>query len=86
MAISTLLDRMQARGIVERREVAGDRRAWAVYLTADGNALVKRMHRIAAVVLEQVFTGTSAADRKRLFVLLETIKTNAARAAREAKR
>ena len=77
MAITGLLDRMQAKGLVERREVKEDRRVRAVFLTERGSALVRRMNRIAAGVLDGIFAGTSERDRKRLHQLLDTIKSNA---------
>ena len=77
MAISSLLDRMQAQGLIERRSVEGDRRVRAVFLTENGSALVRKMNRIASGVLDGVFAGTSAADRAGLHSLLEMIKNNA---------
>ena len=77
MAITGLLDRMQAKGLVERRPVANDRRLRAVFLSRQGRALVKRMNETAVAVLDRIFTGTTPADRECLKRLLETIKTNA---------
>lgn len=77
MAISSLLDRMQMKGLIERREVEGDRRIRAVFLTESGSALVRKMNKIAADVLDGVFVGTSASDREQLQTLLQTIKNNA---------
>lgn len=77
MAISSLLDRMQAAGLIERRNVHNDRRVHAVFLTEDGTGLVRKMNDLAANVLQEVFAGTSTDDREQLRSLLETIKTNA---------
>ena len=77
MAITSLLDRMQGKELIERREVAGDRRVRSVHLTAKGKALVKKMNRTAIRVLEGVFTGTTRDDLLHLQKLLETIKFNA---------
>ena len=76
MAITSLLDRMQKKGLVERREVENDRRVRAVFLTDKGNALVRQMNKTAVRVLEQVFAGTTQADRLQLHQLLDDIKTN----------
>jgi len=76
MAISSLLDRMQSKGLVERREVENDRRVRAVFLTDKGSALVRQMNKTAVRVLEQVFAGTTPADRQQLHRLLGTLKTN----------
>lgn len=78
MAITSLLDRMQNKGLIERREVENDRRVRAVFLTDKGSALVRRMNKTAVRVLEQVFAGTTLADRQQLHQLLETLKANSA--------
>jgi len=41
--ITGLVDRLQARGLVERRERPGDRRAYRVVLTAAGGRLVREI-------------------------------------------
>lgn len=78
MAITSLLDRMQGKGLIERKAVEGDRRLRAVFLTRKGESLVKEMNRTAVTILDQVFASTTTNDRKRLQQLLETIKSNAA--------
>ena len=78
MAITSLLDRMQTKGLVERREVKNDRRVRAVFLTDKGSALVRQMNKTAVQVLEQVFAGTTRRDRQQLHQLLEAIKANTA--------
>ncbi|MBT3425609.1 MAG: MarR family transcriptional regulator [Gammaproteobacteria bacterium] len=79
MAISSLLDRMQAAGLIERRHVQNDRRVRAVFLTDNGAHLVRKMNQLAAGVLDEVFAGTSTTELEQLRSLLNTIKTNAAR-------
>lgn len=78
MAITSLLDRMQSKGLIERREVENDRRVRAVFLTDKGSALVRQMNKTAVRVLEQVFDGTTPADRQQLHQLLGTLKANSA--------
>ena len=78
MAITGLLDRMQSKGVVERREVESDRRVRSVFLTNKGKALVKEMDQTAKQVLEEIFAGTTKGELAQLYDLLETIKANAA--------
>ena len=53
-----LADRFEAEGLVERRHRVDDGRAWGLYLTRRGEALVERLkHRVVAL------------DRKRAAVL-----------------
>ena len=50
----------------------------ACYQITGGNAVVRRMNRIATKVLDDLFVGTTERDRTELKRLLNTIKTNAA--------
>ena len=43
-----LLDALEERGLVERRRVAGDRRAFALYLTREGDVLLERLSSVLA--------------------------------------
>jgi DNA-binding MarR family transcriptional regulator len=61
--LSHQLSRMRARGLVERRGAADDRRAAAVDLTADGKAaLASAAPGHAELVRALVFQGVSAPD------------------------
>ena len=78
MAITGLLDRMQTKGLVERRFAPDDRRVKTVHLTARSEGLVARMNKAARAVLEGVFSGMSSADKAGLVEALSTVKNNAA--------
>ncbi len=77
MAITSLLDRMQVKDLVERREFKGDRRVRSVYLTSKGEALVRGMNRTAGQVLKEVFANISEEEISQLQKILQTIKVNA---------
>lgn len=77
MAITSLLDRMQVKDLVERREVKGDRRVRSIYLTSKGEALVRGMNRTAGQVLKEVFANISEEEISQLEKILQTIKFNA---------
>ena len=77
MAITSLLDRMQVKDLVERREFKGDRRVRSVYLTSKGEALVRAMNRTAGQVLKEVFANISEEEISQLQKILQTIKLNA---------
>lgn len=77
MAITALLDRLEGKGMIERRTAQTDRRMRAVFLTDKGTALVKRMTRAAVGVLGKVFADTTHDERVALHATLETIKHNA---------
>jgi MarR family transcriptional regulator for hemolysin len=77
MAVTSLIDRMESKGLVERRAVDNDRRMRSILLTKTGKALVKKMNKTAVQVLENIFTGTTQRELQQLRRLLETIKFNA---------
>jgi len=82
MAVTGLLDRMQAKGLIERRPQSADRRANAVHLTPRSRALVRRMNAAAARVLEDVFEPLSTEQIDALAGVLTVVKGRAETAAR----
>jgi DNA-binding MarR family transcriptional regulator len=77
MAITGLIDRMQAKGLVERRFVADDRRIKTIHLTRKSRELVSRMNETAERVLDAIFAGVSATDKSQFGKTLMQIKNNA---------
>ena len=62
-----LLDRLQERGLVERRPIAGDRRARGLFLTDAGAAMVARW-RAVAEAHEARFAGRIGPDGKAVLM------------------
>lgn len=79
--ITGLVDRLEARGWVKRREQAGDRRAWRVMLTAVGRRrvadILPHYHRAA----ERLWEGARPAEPRQMLDGLERIAGNARAAA-----
>ena len=71
-----LIDRLEADGLLERRELEGDRRARAVFLTAAANPLLEKMTAMARCREERWFRGMSEAELKQLIQLLEALYNN----------
>ncbi len=75
--ITGLVDRLEARGLVERREMAGDRRAYRVALTPAGAALMRQIlphyHRAA----EDVWGDVPAARANQIVAELAELSRNA---------
>jgi DNA-binding MarR family transcriptional regulator len=69
----SIVDELEARGLIERRPHPGDRRVHALYLTADGGKLLTRARRVAHEHEEEIMRGISPADRKRLVALLQKV-------------
>jgi DNA-binding MarR family transcriptional regulator len=63
-----------AEGLVERRAIAGDRRAHAVRLTPAGKRAFDAMAAEHERWVEEMVGGLGAADRERLYALLGKLK------------
>jgi DNA-binding MarR family transcriptional regulator len=75
--MSRLLDRLEAKGIVQRARDETDRRQVRVELTAKGLALSPRIMPIIAGVYGRYLKGFSAAEAAQLQVLLQRLLANA---------
>ena len=69
-AVSKRLDRLQARGLVERRASAADGRSRTVYLTAEGRDLIDRAMTAHAANEARLLSALPARDRDALARLL----------------
>lgn len=76
VALGGLLDRLEARGWIERRPDPDDRRAKRVYLTESGRPLITEMQERARLVHRQMVDGFSEEERDLLVALLTRAKAN----------
>ncbi len=76
MTLSRHVDRMEAAGLVERRQDPSDRRARQLFTTPRSRELLAPMRAKAAVVYDQVQAGLSEEARSALLAALETIVAN----------
>ena len=66
-----LANRLEARGLIERHPLSGDRRAHTLAVTAEGRALVRRLRTMQDdFEVELVAELGGAAERDRLLALL----------------
>jgi len=79
--VTGLVDRLEARGLVVRKENASDRRAWLVVLTPAARKLVAEIYPHYYAAAEQVFGKLPASRAQQLVAELSTISDNATRAA-----
>ena len=83
--VTGLVDRLEAKGLVARREAEGDRRAYRVVLTPAGHKLLKEIlpefHRLA----EQVWGNIPPKRAKELAEDLNRLSANAGRLAQPLK-
>ena len=67
-----VLDALQARGLIERRRDASDRRVHTVHLTADGGRVLRRAER-EVLQAEQRFLAALGPDGEQLRLLLRRL-------------
>ena len=76
--ITFLVDRLQAKGLVERQTCKEDRRARYAVLTRQGEALIKRIFPEHAKRIGRALSGLSKTDRLEATRLLRTLGRAAA--------
>jgi len=72
--VTGLTDQLVAEGLVERNGIPGDRRAYAVRLTAKGKRAFDAMAAEHERWIIKLLSGLPAADRERLHALLGRMK------------
>jgi MarR family 2-MHQ and catechol resistance regulon transcriptional repressor len=72
-SITTAVDRLEDRGLVERSAQAEDRRARQVSLTRSGRALITKMFDQHKANLDAAADGLSRAERETLIALLKKL-------------
>ena len=82
--VTGLVDRLEARQLVERQESATDRRVYRVVLTREGRKLVQQILPHYYQAAENVWGNIPAARARQLVAELELLRANAERIARTA--
>src|SRR5690349_4096466 len=68
-----LLDELERRALAERRQAARDKRSYALYLTADGVALMRKLKPVLKAHESRMISRIGEAGRDRLVELLREI-------------
>ena len=68
-----LVDDLEARGLVERREHESDRRAYALHLTDQGKSTMETISRVAREHRQQLLAALSEEEQSTLSSLLQRI-------------
>ena len=76
--VTYLVDRLAAKGLVERRRCEEDRRAWYAALTPDGEALIRDIFPRHAEVIHRAVAGLDEAEKEQTIRLLRTLGRHAA--------
>ena len=78
-AMTRLLDKLAAKGLIERVADPGDRRALHIHLTEAGTAIWRDIDQCGQRVRERALTGMDEATREQLTRLLEQVRDNLTR-------
>jgi DNA-binding MarR family transcriptional regulator len=71
-----MIDRLEAKGWVERRAHHKDRRIKRIFLTREAERVHKRIWRIAEVTVDDALSSLSTVEREQLMTLLVRIKSS----------
>lgn len=74
--LTTLLNRMEDSGLVERRMLQGNRRSFYVFLTDHGSLLADRVDKAFSELESQAFHGFSDDERKMFTDMFHRIYQN----------
>ena len=69
-----MIDRLEAKGWVERRAQNGDRRVKRVYLTPEAERVHRRIWRVAEATVDDALADLSAQESAQLMRLLARVK------------
>jgi DNA-binding MarR family transcriptional regulator len=77
--VTGITDQLASEGLVDRVDVAGDRRAWRVRLTAKGRTVFQEMAQAHEQWILDAFSGLGDRDAASLYRLLGKVKDGARR-------
>jgi len=77
--ITYVVDRLEEKGLVERRACPEDRRASYAALTEEGAALMERIFPLHAAAVGRAVSGLSVAEQEEASVLLRALGRHAER-------
>jgi DNA-binding MarR family transcriptional regulator len=71
-----ILDKLQARGLIERRQHPTDRRIWRLFLTPAAHPLLEKMRELGDITRAEALAGLSEREREQLLKTLTLMKQN----------
>lgn len=78
MGVTGLIDRMETKGLVSRRDDAKDRRVKRIYLTESTTGLIPIITKLGSETIDDFLTGIDDAEREVMTRLLQKVKENGA--------
>jgi DNA-binding MarR family transcriptional regulator len=77
--VTGLIDRLEKRGLVQREDVEGDRRAYRVLLTHDGDQILEKIFPEYHAGARKVWDGLSGEQLEEIVAALQRVSRNAER-------
>ena len=71
-----ILDKLEERGLIERRQHPTDRRIWLLFLCEEARPLIKKMQKIGDATRAEALDGLNDEERAFLLESLTRLKTN----------
>jgi MarR family transcriptional regulator for hemolysin len=78
ITLGRIIDKLQARGLIERHPDPSDRRAWRLHLTPAARPKLTQLRGLGDVTRGEALAGVAEADTERLLRTLQALKANLA--------
>ena len=76
ITLGRILDKLEQRELVERRQHQTDRRIWCLHLRPEARPLLDEMRTLGDMTRGEALAGIADAERDRLLETLSTMRTN----------
>jgi len=76
ITLGRVVDKLERRGLIERRAHPTDRRIWLLYLRDAARPLIDEMRVIGDATRQDALVGLSVEERRRLVAALTRMKSN----------
>jgi len=76
ITLCRMVDRLEEAGMVERRRVPTDRRAWQLHLTAKSQKLVAKLQHSVDALVDDMLCGLTSDERAEFARLLKAVGAN----------
>ena len=86
ITVARLIDRLEARGMVERRPDPRDRRIWRLHVSPPARAVLGDIHEQRAEMTAMVTQGVADESQKSMIEALSRMKTTLTRGSHTARR
>ena len=71
-----ILDKLEGRGLIERRQHPTDRRVWLLYLTPEAHPSLALLRAIGDRTRSEALSGLAEPDRDKMIEMLTIMKAN----------